>query len=304
MRSQTLQVAGIVALGAVIGLSIVRPWRATEPSVAAPFSAAAAKAVPIVQRPPATPLATVRIDSDAPPPTRTFRLPAMASAIPDVAVKSKEETAKRPPPAQILVPKDWLLRGTGPESYEVRSDKADVFTGQSSVRMASLKKDIPATTFASLMQTAMAAPWVGKRVEFSVSAKQETLRTTYEVWIRAVDAANVVIAYDELQMFGDKNQWKKRSVTIDVPWSAAEIAYGVNLHNAGTLHVDDAQLTLIDKSLPAPTRNLPAKLGIVAQDADKNGPRAMPTNLDFEDVIPADGSFREIPQDQLGKTRF
>jgi hypothetical protein len=301
MRSQTLQVAGVIALGAVISLSILRPWRVTSPSVAPALSAVAPETVPQV-RAPASPLETHRTDSAVPPPTRTFRLPAVAAPVSEA--KPKEETAQRPPPAPILVPKNWLLRGTGPESYEVRSDKAEVFTGQLSVRMASLKKDIPVTAFATLMQTAGAAPWVGKRVEFSLSTEPEGLRTTYEVWIRAVDAGNVVIAYDEAQTFGAKSDWKKKAATIDVPWSAAEIAYGVSVHGAGRLHVDNAQLTLIDKSMPAPTHNMPAKLGIVAQDANKNGPLAMPSNLDFEDVGPADDSFREIPPDQINRTRF
>jgi hypothetical protein len=300
MRSQGLQVAGIVALGALIALSIVRPWRATEPSVE-PLPAMTAASPPIVPAPATAPLEAPRTESDAPPPTRTFRLPAVASAIPSSAVK--DETEKRPP-VQILVPKDWLLRGTGPENYEVRSDKAEVFTGQSSVRMASLKKDVPPTTFASLMQTASAAPWVGKRVEFSMSTKPHGLRATYDVWIRAIDAGNAVIAYDEMQTFGAKSDWKKTAATIDVPWSAAEIAYGINLHSTGGLNVDDAQLTLIDKSLSAPMRNRPAKLGIVVQDANKDGPLGMPTNLDFEDVVPAGDAFREIPQDQVGRTRF
>jgi hypothetical protein len=304
MRSQTLQVAGIVALGAVISLSILRPWRAVSPPVAAALPAVTSETAPVVQTLAPPPLEAPRTDSAVPPPARTFRLPAVASAAPEIAAKPKQETAKRPPPAAILVPKDWLLRGTGPESYEVRSDKAEVFTGQASVRMASLKKDIPTTAFASLLQTAVAAPWVGQRVEFSMSTKREGLRMSYDVWIRAIDAGNVVIAYDEAQMFAAKPDWKRATATIDVPWSAAEIAYGVNLHGVGTLHVDNAQLEAIDKSLPAPTHNIPAKLGVMAQDANKNGALATPSNLDFEDVGPADESFREAPKDQVNRTRF
>lgn len=297
MRSQTLQVAVIVALGACVGLLISRPWQPSE-----------APAAPAVTSP--EPAATVQISTLAgtdptPPPTRTFKLPTLASApaVEAAPPKEKASAAKAAPPAPLFVPKDWLLRGAGPQNYDVRSERNEVLAGQASVLMAAKDKDIARTQSASLMQTASAAPWIGKRIEFSVNVKAGRLQE-WDVWVRAIDAGNVVIAYDESQVAASKIEWRKGAATIDVPWSAAEIAYGIKVYGPSRLYVDDTHLTVLDKSLPAPMRNRPDKLGVVAQDASKNGALGMPSNLDFEDIVPADETFRELPQERLDRARF
>jgi hypothetical protein len=296
MRSQTLQLALIVALGAVVGLLIVRPWRASEPAL----PGVASEPAPVA---PTSAPARTQAQADTPP-TRTFNLPSIASARSVFEAKTKEAAAKTPTPPRILVPKDWLLRGSGPQNYDVRSDRNEVFAGQASVLLAAHDKDVANTLFASLMQTTAAAPWLGKRVEFSANVRPGERYREYEVWVRAIDAANVVIAYARGQAYARDFAWRKVAAVIDVPWSASEIAYGVSLRGPGKLNIDDTHLRVLDKSIPVPMRHWPSELGVVAQDASKNGPLGMPSNMDFEDVVPADEEFRELPKDRLDRSRF
>jgi hypothetical protein len=51
-------------------------------------------------------------------------------------------------------------------------------------------------------------------------------------------------------------------------------------------------------------RNIPGNLGVTAQDANERGPLALPSNLDFEIVVDANGNVLEAPQDKLGRRKF
>jgi hypothetical protein len=61
---------------------------------------------------------------------------------------------------------------------------------------------------------------------------------------------------------------------------------------------------VVDRSVELTGHTVPSQLGVIVQVADRKGPLAMPSNLDFEDVVPADEAFRDVPKDALGRTRF
>jgi hypothetical protein len=295
MGGRTLQLTLLIVLGAGLALLVLQPWGPAErvrmPALPSPSRSATS----------VSPGALPRTDPKAisPPPTRTFHLPAVASAAPAV----RSEPAPQDPP-QVMVPKDWMLRGSGPENYDVRSDRSEVFSGQSSVLFASRKKDIPYTESGSLMQSVIADPWLGKRVVFTVSWKRKGFRQYVQLWVRALDASRVVVAYNESGAAYAKEDWHRNSVAIDIPWSATEIAYGVSLKGPGQMNIDDAHFEVVDKAADVAARNLTGHLGIVAQETSDKGPLASPSNMDFEDIVPALASFRELPRDQLGRSRF
>jgi hypothetical protein len=302
MGSRAIQLALIVALGVGVGLLISRPWSSSTESPAPAVAAPTATEEP-ASRPAVEPSSATTSPSEPAQPRRPFKLPAMtvASAAPQVVIK--QETAK-PEAPPILVPKDWVLRGTGSEHYDASSDKSEVLSGQYSVRFAAHDKNVAYTEFASLMQSVVAEPWLGKRVVFSLSWKGRGLVQDVEVWIRALDAGRVVIAHNNAGSRYSKPEWKKSTVAIDVPWSAAEITYGVNLRATGGAWVDAAKLDAVDRNAAVGARNLPGELGVIAQESTANGPLAMPSNMDFEDVGPATDAFRRAPKDQLGRSRF
>lgn len=312
MASRALQLAGIVTTGAVIGLFITRPWQREEP---VRDDAPAVDAVPEAA-PSAAPVTTASptAEGEIPPLKRTFKLPSMAAmtAPANDEVKPKKAAGKTDRAVSpILVPKDWLLRGAGPQHYNVQSDRKEVLSGQASVSIATFN-EAPVTQGATLMQSVASEPWVGKRVVFTVSWKGQELSRgrnsgqLIEIWIRALDAANVVIAYNEAQAFRPKAEWQKISVGMDVPWSAAEMAYGITLHGHGSTWIDGAQVDSLDVNASPPVRVLPARLGVKAQEARKGGPLPQPSNLDFEDVTEAQYApdFRDAPPDAVDRSRF
>jgi hypothetical protein len=301
MRTRAMQVAIIIALGAGIGLLVTRPWQGSDETQA---SATPVPDTTSSSAQPPTSASSRATDSQtpiAPPTPRSFKLPTMSAVTPATQPKVKDE-AKRPPPN--LVPRHWLLRGTGPSGYDIKSDRAQVFTGQSSVQIVSHNKDVAATKNASLMQTIIAGDWAGQRVEFSMSTRPSDFRRYIRVWIRATDSGGAVIAYDESSSAYGKPEWKKSTIIMDVPWSAAEVAYGITLEGPGSVWVDNAELRAVDKAIGITGQMRPSELGVVVQTADRNGPLATPNNMDFEDVVPADDLFRELPKDELGKARF
>ena len=298
MRSRAIQLALLIALGVTLGLLVSRPWRSDDAQDAPALRTVEPARVSAGDT--AAPPADI-----APPPARTFKLPAVAAPA-VVQAKPKARVTKPPSdPQRMLVPKDWLLRGTGPDSYDAKIDRGEVFTGLVSVQLSSHDKDVANTKSASLMQSIAADPWVGKRVEFSIRTKAAGLRQHVDAWIRATDAGKAVIAYDHFETMYDKPEWRKRSVVLDIPWSAAEIAYGVSLNGVGTVWMDNAQLLPVDKAAVNVTgHTLPSQLGVLVQDADDKPPLSMPSNLDFEDVVPVDETFRRVPPDAVGRTRF
>lgn len=291
MGSRTIQLAVLVVLGIGIGLLISRPWE-REPSMDAPAAVEDTRPVE-----PAVP-----IESAPPPlPSRTFKLPAMRLASAPAAVRD-EKPEVRPP--EVHVPRDWLLRGSGPQHYDVRSDKSQAMSGERSVLIAAFNRNVPDTEFASLMQNVVAEPWLGKRVVFSVNLKGRGRFQDAELWMRAIDGGGVVIAYNSESALVGKDKWDKDTVALDVPWSATELAYGVKVRAQNGVWVDGAWLEAVDRNADVGARNLPGQLGVVAQEANVDGPLSRPTNMDFEDVGPARASFRQAPEDQLGRNRF
>lgn len=236
----------------------------------------------------------------APPTARSFKLPAVSAPIAQPRVKTES-----PPEGPVYVPKDWLLRGSGQQNYDLRIDRAEAFSGQTSVMLASHQKDVAATQFGSLMQSVIADPWLGQRVVFSASTKRESYLQYAVAWVRALDASGTVIAYNEMPIEPyRKTEWRRLSVAIDVPWSATEIAYGVNLHATGKLWVDGAKFSTLDGNTDVEARNLFGRLGVKAQETGQRSPLAAPANMDFEQVVPLDAGLRVLPKDAIDKARF
>lgn len=296
MGSRALQVGLIIALGAGLGLLITRPWRETPAEVAPPLAdSTVAKTEPAPPAAPATPA------DNTPPPARTYKLPTL-SVTPAVEAKRTAEIEKF---AKVSVPRHWLLRGTGPDGYEVRSDRHEVLSGSASVSIASRTNERAATKSGSLMQTIVAGDLAGKRVELSIRTRAQAFRRDFELWMRATDSAGVVIAYDEAQSdYGKASEWQTVTTVMDIPWSAAEIAYGVTLTGPGKIWLDGAQLRVTQKIADLSARMRPAKLGVTVQESDRNGPLPAPSNLDFEDVVEMKEPFYQPPKDELGKSRF
>jgi len=293
MRSRALQLVIVIALGVALGLLLTRNWRATEPAAAVPAPTAEPHPAAVA---PAASTTAKKADADVPPPpVRQFKLPAMRPPAPEpgpVAAANKE-----PPPAEatVRVPKFWQLRGSAPESYELLSDREQVKSGGASVLIRSKRKDIAVTLNGSILQTVFASSLVGKRLEVSAFVRAEDVRAqTVALSFRALDPDNLLVASANSRAEFPKigPQWTRVSFVVDVPWSAAQVSYGLVLAGKGCVWIDDFRLTSVDRTVVAPTSTAPPRqLGQPVETVKQA--LHQPENLDFEETTDVSAPPRE-----------
>jgi len=312
MRSRAIQLVLIIGIGALIGWLVTRDWHARAASEPAPVPGPAVAEtlapggdkvrIASVTHSAASAAESPARMSAAAAPAITFKLPAMT---PPIAPPAKREAPPKPPlgPPQ-MVPADWLLRGSAPSNYDLRSDRVQVWAGTASALLVSHDKNVHPGQFGSILQEASAAPYLGKRVEFSVSVRAEDRGSGWEVWFSAIDAGRVVIVRQMTNGFARNDQWARHRVVVDVPWSADAVAYGVSLQGKGSLWIDDARIDVVDTSLPTVGYTLPNQIGVRAQVAAADGPLPAPSNMDFERLVPLEASARDAPADAIDARRF
>jgi hypothetical protein len=300
MGRRAIQLALIIALGAGIGFLMNHDWR----------EQLAVPARPVLEPKPTSGDSALPAAKDAAsertvsPVASTFKLPAVATAPP--VSRRKDEIAKPPPPA-VFVPADWLLRGSAPQNYDLKADRVLAFSGRASAVLVSHDKDISPGLYGSLMQTVQAAPYAGQRVEFSAWLKARGTRpNSVALWIRVANAESILLDLQNTLSRAPKigADWTRYSSVIDVPWAAGEIGYGVFLAGKGSVWMDDAKIEAVDKAIAVTAEPSTLHRGVAVQLATQNGALANPTNMGFEDVVPAEPTLRDVPPDSIAGMRM
>jgi hypothetical protein len=315
MRSRAVQLVLVMVVGAAIGLLASRNWsggkgRDTPATPAGTVNSPSTSGTPKAPRSNAKSQAeAASVAATPPPPAREFKLPAVEPAIAEPSTASTRTAGsapKRPAPT-VMVPAEWLLRGSAPRNYDLRSDRDQVWSGAASALLKSHEKNISPLLGGSLMQTTIAEPYIGKRVELSAYLRAEDTRAgTVFLWFRAVDANNILLVSENTRASAPKvtEEWTRYNIVADVPWSATEVGYGVTLLGKGALWIDDAKIEAVDKAAIALTRTGVRQTGVAVQVASQNGPLPRPSNLGFEETVPAEATLREIPPDSIADVRF
>jgi hypothetical protein len=242
--------------------------------------------------------------SNAPRESR-FKLPDMPASKPQVKI-----VPAPPPPSPFAVPKNWHLRGSASKNYELRSDRASVFSGNASAVLRSHEGEVQPNLTGSAVQAVLAGPYVGQRVELTMAMRATSPRDdpTAMAWMYVTDPARVVIAYQLVQMrivsAQPKSEWRRYRVVMDVPWHGEVLAYGFSLQGRGALWVDDVRLTAVDPNVPLTGAQNSYQLGVIAQAVSADGALANPSNLDFEDVQVTRERQEGPPRDTIDGTRF
>lgn len=291
MNSRVVQIVLIALVGAFLAWLLMRE---DEPASPAPRTASV-RAVAM----PATPVEA------RPAPSSTqgqvvFRLPKMGQP------RAEQAPASPPPkPADIRIPKDWLLRGSASKSYELRSDRDVAFTGNFSALLSAHDKDVSPNLSGSGIQAVLAAPYVGTRVELSVMLRGEGMRNAGSVWMYVTDPSRVIIAYQVAQMspMADAGEWTRYRVVMDIPFHGEVLAYGFTLQGKGKLWADDMHLRVVDSAVPVTGPQNQHQVGVIAQAVSADGALANPANLDFEDVQ-ITRERQAPPRDEIQGTRF
>lgn len=174
------------------------------------------------------------------------------------------------------MPKGWFKSGSNPQNYEMTVDTAVRHGGKASARIKFIGNN--AEGFGTLMQTSKADDFLGQRLRMSAWMKTEDANAA-ELWLR-MGSAKGMLALDNMENrpVQGTTEWKKYELTMDVPSTTVELAFGAFVSGKGQLWVDDFSFAVVGKEVP--TTNM------ITGEENEGPPPApstqQPANLDFE----------------------
>jgi hypothetical protein len=172
------------------------------------------------------------------------------------------------------IPAGWIKAGSHPNEYEVGVDTSIHHGGRASGYVKATATDLHG--FGTLMQTAGAGDYLGKRVRLSAFVRSERVASGWAgVWLR-VDGARQgqnqmpVLGFDNMQNRPIKGttDWTRVEIVLDVPAEAVDLAFGILLAGDGEVWLDDVKFEVVPLSVPV--------TGAATRVAGS------PSNLDFE----------------------
>lgn len=167
-------------------------------------------------------------------------------------------------PAMAELPKGWWAAKT--DQYEIGLDPQTQRDGKPSAFIASIVPE--PSTFIGLNQTFRAEDFRGKRVRLKGFLKTQDVKKWAGFWLRADDAQNKIVAFDNMQKRGvsGTSDWQTGEIVLDIPPQAEKIYLGLLLDGAGQVWMNALSFEVVDGSVPTTdTQKLPAR----------------PVNLDF-----------------------
>lgn len=178
-------------------------------------------------------------------------------------------------------PVGWFMGAGGNlGKYAVSLDRDNPIEGNVCAQLSS--QSATPNEFSTLMQAAKADGFRGKRVRFTVQVKSKNVTTATFPWFRADRADGMSVAFDNMQGRGIKGNtnWHLYSLVLDIPESAAVLAYGVGLKGSGTTWLDAAQIEIVDQTVPTTGQNW---IGQFKPPISASVTRIEPFNLGFEE---------------------
>ena len=138
-------------------------------------------------------------------------------------------------------PKGWVLAGDRPAEYDTGLEAR----GAGKAAFVRGKPAADRQHFGTLMQSAEANPYRGKRLRLSASLKTDAAFRA-QMWMR-VDGRSGPLAFDNMNDRPVKGSadWKRYEVVLDVPDDAVAIAYGFFLMGPGKVSADEFKLEVV-----------------------------------------------------------
>ena len=155
------------------------------------------------------------------------------------------------------LPRSWFLAGSAPGDYNSGVDPSVAASGSRSAFLASRSPN--ASGFGTIMQTFGAGAFAGKRVRLSAAVRSQNVAGWAGVWMRVDGATRRALSFDNMQdrPITGTSDWHRVEVTLDVPAESAEISFGILLHGAGKVWIDDIRF---DEVGPAQSVSQPRDL--------------------------------------------
>jgi hypothetical protein len=173
------------------------------------------------------------------------------------------------------VPTGWVKAGSHPSEYEVGVDSSVRHSGRGSGYVKATATTLHG--FGTLMQTAGAGGYLGKRIRLSAFVKSENVASGWAgLWLRIDGAPQgqnqtpTVQGFDNMQRRPIKGttDWTRADIVLDVPSEAIDLAFGILLAGDGEVWLDDVTFEVVPLSVP-----------VTGTAARVN---TSPSNLDFE----------------------
>lgn len=177
----------------------------------------------------------------------------------------------------LRLPRDWLMTNqTDQRYYRGGLDPKEPGTALIESRFARGSGiDLTGDHFASLMQSVLADPFNGDRVELTASLRTEDVDAA-SIWMRVDGSPGHVLRFDNMMKRKDDGAlhgtrgWTSRSVVLDVPKDAISIHYGVLLQGYGRVWARSFKIRAVGPEVPVTAQR---------HFLDR------PSNLDFSDTI-------------------
>lgn len=152
--------------------------------------------------------------------------------------------------ADSALPAGWNKAGSHPTDYEMGLDTASPHKGRAS---AYVRAKVASPGFGTLMQTADAREYLGKRVRLAAYVKSEKVASWAGVWLR-IDGSqgSTPLAFDNMQSRPIKGTtpWTRCEIVLDVPRDARSLNFGILLAGDGTVWFDSLSFEVVGTDVP------------------------------------------------------
>ena len=167
------------------------------------------------------------------------------------------------------LPAGWFKAGSHPTEYDMGLDESVRRPGgKSSATVKGIASKM--SGFGTLMQMSQPGQYAGKRVRLSGYVKSDKVTDWAGLWFRVDGATNDVLAFDNMQQRAIKGttDWTRYEIVLDVPASAARLAFGILLAGGGQVWMDDLKFEIVPTTVKTTGQGM--------------GAASAPSNLDFE----------------------
>lgn len=180
-------------------------------------------------------------------------------------------------------PKGWFRAGSHPQNYEMTVDTTVKHSGKASAHIKFIATT--ADGFGTLMQVFKGDDYRGKRVRMSAWLKSEGVDSAM-LWLR-LDGPKGMLGFDNMAERAVKgtSDWKKYALTLDVPTTTFDIAFGTIVDGKGQAWVDDFLFEVVGPDVPSTNLLTPEQMK--GEPEPKQAPNVppQPSNLDFEEGV-------------------
>ncbi|MBK0021647.1 hypothetical protein IAE29_09995 [Ochrobactrum sp. S46] len=177
----------------------------------------------------------------------------------------------------LRLPADWLMTNqTDPRYYRgglAPRERGTVLIESRFKRDSGV--DLTVDSFASLMQSVLADKFKGRRLKLTANLRTEDADAA-SIWMRVDGYPGHVLRFDNMLnrktdgALQGTEDWKTRSVILDVPQDAVSVHYGVILKGYGRVWAQSFEITPVGDEIP-----VTGQIHYLER----------PTNLDFSQAI-------------------